>query len=411
MNVLGIIAEYNPFHNGHAYQLEQSKKITNADYTVVVMSGDFTQRGEPAIIDKFSRAKMALLSGADLVIELPVVFATGSAEYFANGAVSILNNLGITTHLAFGSECGDMDTLSRIARTLYHETDDYKENLRKNLKSGLSFPTARLQALKEATPGIENAADLLSSPNNILGIEYLIALYRVNSSIQPITIKRIGANYQDLGLNDAYSSALSIRKHIENDLNITLLNDQLPFNTLNILKEEYKKAFPVLLKDFSSMFQYKLIMERKNGYSSFFDINSDFSDRILNLLDTYKDISGFTLNLKTKDKTYSSVSRALLHILLNINRNDIDAFCKNGYSQYARVLGFKKEAAPLLSSIKEKARIPLIIKPSDFLDSTDYLLLKQLNYDLDASCLYQSVVANKFNSIYQNELKRLILKL
>lgn len=411
MKVTGIIAEYNPFHNGHAYQIKMAKEMTHADYVVIVMSGDFTQRGEPAIIDKYARTKMALSSGADLVIELPVVFSTGSAEYFAKGAVSLLNNLNTITHLCFGSECGDIKPLTSIATILSDEPEMYKSLLKENLKSGLSFPEARTKALINLLSEITDIENLTKASNNILGIEYIKALLSFNSNIEPVTVKREGNNYNDPNLSKTYSSALAIRKHIETGLNISLLSEQLPQNTLTILHEEYQKSYPILLNDLSSMLHYKLIMERRKGFADYFDVNEESNDRILNHMDMYTNASDFTLTLKTKDKTYSGISRSLLHILLNIKKKDIETLCQNGYTQYARVLGFRNEAAPLLSHIAQESNIPLIVKPSDFINTDNNLLKCQLQYDLDASCLYRSVAANKFKTSYQNELRRPVLKL
>ena len=193
MRVNGIISEYNPFHNGHKYLLTESKKATSADYTVIVMSGNFVQRGAPALINKYKRAEMALQNGADLVLELPKYYATASAEYFAMGGISLLDKLGVVTNLSFGSECGDLAVLEKIARILVEEPNDYTILLRENLKKGQSYPTARTNALLEYNADFGEYKDVLSSPNNILGIEYLKALLKRKSSIQPYTLLRTGA--------------------------------------------------------------------------------------------------------------------------------------------------------------------------------------------------------------------------
>ena len=203
MKVNGIVAEYNPFHNGHAYQMKHAKEATGADYTIIVMSGNFMQRGAPALLDKFTRAKMALECGADLVLELPTCYAASSAEFFAKGSVALFDKLGVTTNLCFGSECGNIDTLSRIAEIFYTEPEPYVESLRCNLKKGMSFPIARTWALLQYAPSLSDDKDVLSSPNNILGIEYLKALMSRNSKIVPFTTTRVGADYHDkrLGTN------------------------------------------------------------------------------------------------------------------------------------------------------------------------------------------------------------------
>lgn len=214
MKITGIIAEYNPFHNGHRYQIQKARQITGADYVIVVMSGNFTQRGTPALIDKYSRAKMALMGGADLVLELPVCFATGSAEYFASGAIALLNQLGCVDSICFGSECGDIVPLKNLAQALVHETDDYKKILKSKLKSGSTYPVARNAALAETLDGFIPYDMILGFPNNILGIEYIKALIRQNSPIEPFTNKRIGSDYHSYKLADAFSSAISIRQSL-----------------------------------------------------------------------------------------------------------------------------------------------------------------------------------------------------
>ena len=214
MKVVGIVAEYNPFHYGHLYHLQSSRSLTEADCVVVVMSGNYTQRGEPAVVSKWARAEMALLSGADLVIELPVAYAMGSAEYFAYGAVRLLDSLGVVDAMCFGSESGDIEDLQAIASILADEPEEYKDLLKNHLSDGHSFPSARQKALSGYLRGRHGKADLtrlLKSSNNILGIEYLKALLRLDSKIKPVTISRIGSDYNSTELSGKFSSATSIR--------------------------------------------------------------------------------------------------------------------------------------------------------------------------------------------------------
>lgn len=217
MRVNGIIAEYNPFHNGHGYHIDAAKKQNNADYTIIAMSGNFMQRGEPALIDKYKRAEMALLNGADLVLELPAFYSASSAEFFARGGVTLLDKLGVVDSLCFGSECGDVDVLRRIAEILADEPEKYVSSLRRYIKDGLSYPTARTNALLEYDPTLSNFHDVLSSPNNILGMEYIKTLILRKSSIQPVTTKRIGSSYHDLRLGINQSSAKAIVQVLYNN--------------------------------------------------------------------------------------------------------------------------------------------------------------------------------------------------
>jgi predicted nucleotidyltransferase len=199
MKVLGIVAEYNPFHNGHLYHIQKSKEATGCDYVVCVMSGNFIQRGEPALLNKWARAEMALINGVDLVIELPVYYSLASAEFFAFGSVKLLDSLGIIDCLCFGSESGTIKELDMFADVFINEPESYKMFLSKNLKLGYSFPKSRSIALSEflSTSGInDQKLDELSKSNNILGIEYIKALKRISSAIKPYTIERIGTGYR-----------------------------------------------------------------------------------------------------------------------------------------------------------------------------------------------------------------------
>ena len=224
--VLGIIAEYNPFHNGHLYHLDASKKVTGCDYTVAIISGNFTQRGSTSVVDKWSKTKMALQNGVDLIIELPVLYSISSSENFADGAIKILNSLGIIDYLSFGSETPDITVLDSIADILCNEPKDYKKLLAAELDKGLSFPKARENALldyikntntfENDKPNFEEYKKALSSPNNILGIEYLKALKKYNSSIKPVCISRFATDYNSFDFSENIASATAIRELIKN---------------------------------------------------------------------------------------------------------------------------------------------------------------------------------------------------
>ena len=393
MKTVGIIAEYNPFHNGHAYQIAKAKELSGADYCVVIMSGDFTQRGEPAIIDKYVRTKMALSHGADLIIELPVCFATGSAEYFAYGAVAILNALGVDT-LCFGSECGDAGILKKAAKILTEEPAVFKELLQKNLKSGMSFPAARAVAV--AAYCGEDAAELstiLQSSNNILGVEYLKALYRLNSSMNVHTIKRIGSSYNDNTIsNTSFSSATAIRKHL---FDHAALENAMPSEAYKVLKKHLEKNAPVYMDDFSSMLYYKLLSAKNDGYVVFSDITESISDKIINSLDSYLNITSFCQDtLKTKDLTLTRLNRCLLHILLDIKKTDTDNFITGKTALYARVLGFKKSSEEVFKAL-DTSKIPLVSKLADAEHVLSAKAMQMLMQDVFAAHLYEGVVARK----------------
>lgn len=410
MKTVGIIAEYNPFHNGHKYQIEQAKKITGADYCVVVMSGDFVQRGTPAVMDKFLRTKAALMCGADLVIELPVHYATASAEYFASGAVSILDKLGVIDSLCYGSECGDIEILSAISDVLISESEEFKSALKQALKKGDSYPKARNYALSAAAPHLAEHLEVLNHPNNILGLEYLKALKKRKSNIAPYTITRIGSDYHDADLNVSYSSALAIRESITGTQDIQFIKNQIPDCTYEIIKQAYLKTFPILPEDSYLLLHYKLLMERDAGFEKYFDIDNNFSDKLRKYIPDMAVHADICDTLKSKNMTYTRVARNLLHILLNIYQTDVDTYRSEDFVYYARILGFKKSASTLLSAIKSASSIPLISKPADAeacIESPNGL--NMLKADIQASHLYSLMAAHKFNQAFQNEYTRQII--
>ena len=234
MNITGLITEYNPFHLGHKYHLENSIKDTNCNGTVAIMSGNFIQRGFPALIDKYTRAEIAVKNGVDLVIELPLIYAISSAEGFSTGAIKVLNSLGVVNNIYFGSEHGSIDDLKLIAETLVREDDNFKNNLKKALNSGLPFHSARAKALIDSIPTLHNHS-ILESSNNILGIEYIKSLLRTNSNIKPMTIKRAGANYNDEDVTTSFPSATSIRKALNDNKSLEDIKSSLPIYTYNKL--------------------------------------------------------------------------------------------------------------------------------------------------------------------------------
>lgn len=395
MKVNGIIAEYNPFHNGHKYQLEQSLKLTDADYTVIVMSGNFVQRGAPALLDKHTRTKMALLAGADLVLELPAVYAVSSAEYFAAGAVSLLTKLGVVSHLCFGSECGDIDLLRQAAGILASEPEDYASSLRHLLRQGMSYPNARTQALIQHYPSLAEHREVFSSPNNILGIEYIKAILRQESTLLPVTVKRLGAGYHDRAASGPYCSALSIRQALFAENMPSLLQKQMPPEACELLCNWLASHAAIRSNDFSSVLYYKLLSEKEYGYEKYLDVSADLSDRIKRQLNAFKDFDSFCDLLKTKEMTYTRISRCLIHILLNITKNDMACCVSLGYTPYARVLGFRKASVPLLSAIKEQSCIPLVTKLADagtLLSENSFRMLRQ---DIIISQIYHGIVSGK----------------
>lgn len=402
MKVVGIVAEYNPFHNGHAYHIQKAKEITGCEYCIVVMSGDYTQRGVPAMIDKYSRAKMALLNGADLVIELPVRFAISSAEGFASCAISLLNATGIVTDLCFGSECGNVEKLSKIAKVLLDEPEEYKDALKRELKNGHSYPVARNMALQGLDLWDFDSLKILSMPNNILGIEYIKALLKTDSKMNPVTIQRKGSNYNDCSLSELYSSAMAIRSSIATTNNLENIFLDVPQNVYSLMKEMQNISFPIVPDDFSEMLHYKLLSEKDNGFTQYIDVNTDLSDRIAKNIYHYKNYESFCDILKTKNMTYTRISRCLLHILLNLkNSNNLEP-------SYLRILGLNTKANDLSKALKEKCALPLISKMADSkkqLSEDAFTLLKE---DIFASDLYNIVLSHKFEKDFVSDYQKQI---
>lgn len=422
MKINGIIAEYNPFHNGHLYQLEESKRLTDADYTIVVMSGNFVQRGTPSLLDKHARAEMALRCGADLVLELPTLYATASAEYFAMGGVTLLDKLGVVKHLCFGSECGDTDILQEIATILSNEPKEYSVTLKEFLARGYSYPTARNMALLHHYPHLEQYADALSSPNNILGIEYCKALLARNSTMEPLTVKRADDGYHSEKIRGTMCSATAIRKvlsegncsksnntnvsknitnlqhsHVQAQ-NLLTIENHLPRHTFQILSQRLEESKTLHANDISVLLYYKLLCEQENGFAKYLDVSPELSDRIRNNLHAFIDFESFCNMLKTKEITHTRISRCLLHILLNITKADMEFGKSLDYIPYARVLGFRKESTELLGAIKEHSSIPLITKLADaenVLDEDAYALLKK---DIWVSEVYQGIIREKLRN-------------
>ncbi len=394
MKTVGIIAEYNPFHNGHLYQLKKAKEITGADFAVVVMSGDFTQRGTPAVFDKYTRCRLSLLAGADLCIELPVVYATASAELFAKGAVSLLSALGVDA-LCFGSECGEIAPLREIASLLFAEPPAYKEALNKALKEGLSFPSARAVAVRKCAhagslSGVDAAAsDVLASPNNILGIEYLKALLALEKNGQhapvPYTIKREGDGYLSHTLSEeSFCSAMALRKGIAEE-NPDLLR-YVPESIRQEFSDTCQTKSALCADDFSGMLFYKLLSEKDAGYDSYLDVSSDLSDKIRKNLGTFTTFSAFCENsLKSKDITLTRVYRSLLHILLSIKKEDLPAA-----TPYARILGFREASFEVFGCLS-KENIPLLSRLKDASSLLSPEALSCLSKDIFAAQLYEHV--------------------
>ena len=427
MKIVGLITEYNPFHNGHLYHIEKAKEITGADYVIVVMSGNYVQRGAPAIMPKHLRAEVALEAGVDILMELPVCYAVGSAEYFAAGAIDLFEKLGCVDSICCGSECGDYGLLARAAHILADEPEGYRQSLKEALKGGMSFPLARQRALSEYLQ--DDSLDMvLSQPNNILGIEYIKALYQRRSPMKSYTIKRMISGYHDTDLSGSYSSASAIRRLLSYTSQSVLLDKngmfdepsmsevlgrlegQVPPSCIRMLEETHKSRYPVYANDFSLLLKYRLLTETKESLTEYLDISEDLANRIINNANDFISFDQFSDQLKTRDMTLSRICRCLFHLLLNIRKEDLLAYQEDGYCQYARILGFRKDARRLFALLKSHSQVPLITK----LNQTEKLShtgLSMLKTDIFAANLYESIITNKYKMPFINEYQQQILRI
>lgn len=385
MNIAGIVAEYNPFHNGHKYHIEETMRITGCDDIIVALSGNFVQRGEPAIVDKWTRTRCALLNGASIVIELPVLFSTSGAQYFAHSAVKLLNDTGIVDFLSFGSEMGSLLQLEETAKILANESCHFSTAIKNYLENGLTYAVARQTALEEIT---EKSHSFISSSNNILAIEYLKALYIINSSIIPVTVKRIGEGYNSINTTSPYPSASALRKAVAGG-NMEILTSSMPSNAVQMFTHTVQKgSAPIFLNDFSTQLNYCLRSKSPQELSRILDINEGLENRILKSLATCYNIDEILAFVKTKRYSHTTLQRALLHILLGVETDTIKKYQQNGYSPYIRVLGFRKDRQHLLKSLIENASIPVITnvkKDEDNLDESGKFLF---NLEKKATDLY-----------------------
>ena len=407
MKTTAIIAEYNPFHNGHRYQIEETRRQTGADYILILMSGDFVQRGAPALCNKYTRTRMALLGGADAVIELPALYALSSAEFFASGAVTLLNQLNTINLLSFGSESGNLPLLQSCAHMLTEENSSLDCKIREYLQQGYSYPVSRAKALSH-----ENI-ELLSSPNNILGLEYCKALLASNSSIIPFTLKRKDAGYHETSFSNSatgYASASAIRNALLKETEAAKkLSAYVPSEVYQMFESDQLSVNALSENDFSDLLHYKLLSEQNDGFSFYLDCTSDLSDKICKYIPNFTNFIDFCNLLKSKDLTYTRISRVLMHILLNIKTPDYyrSSFKeRNLYLPYARLLGFRKDSSPLLAAIKKHSNIPLISKPANAVSLLDEKALALFKQDIYCASVYESVQFHKKNKSPLNDWKQ-----
>lgn len=391
--VLGIIAEYNPFHNGHLLHLTKSKEETGAKYSICIMSGNFVQRGNTSIVNKWVKTEMALKSGIDLVLELPTVYSISSAENFAEGAIKLLNSLKIVDTISFGSENSDIDILNRISGILYEEPKQYVEFLNEELKKGLSFPKARENAILLYLND-KKYSNILNQPNNTLAIEYLKALKKYKSHIMPISIKREKAFYNSNCIVDEYASATAIRNMIVNN-QFNDIRKVMPRLAYDLLMQEIENnQYVIDISKFEKEILYSIRRLSTADLKKFLEVNEGLENSIKNAANSCNTLAELINIIKSKRYTQTRIQRILLYILLNITKKDM--YISRKTVPYARILGYSKKGKELISEIyNANPKITLITSVKNFFDSSNNKTYKHmLSKDILATNIYTLAYKN-----------------
>ena len=401
MKAVGLVTEYNPFHNGHLYHLNKAMELTGADISVAVMSGDFVQRGEPAVLDKYTRASMALNSGVNLVVELPVNYAVSSAESFAAGALKVLDYIKADS-IAFGSESGNIERLSKLAHILCDNEDTLYKEISKYTANGISYAAARQKVVEKLTD--KDTAAMLTSSNNILAVEYLKAIIKNNYAIKPYTVQRQGDSYNDTDIRSEYASATALRENLKADN----ISEYIPVkaglilssNTNYIYPDDITEALFTRLLDilFASNYDKNVFIENVMQYP---DVSKEIAGRLYkSAMDMItrtvpqrsesKDNWAFSFgslceHIKTKEVPLSRIKRALVRITLGLDKKHMEKYANE---PYIRVLGFDKKGQEYLSYIRKTVEVPLITKTADYKE----MLLD----DIHAANIYNMIVAGKY---------------
>lgn len=423
MKHVGVIAEYNPFHNGHQYQLQKIKEHFPEKKIIVIMSGDYVQRGEPAVFDKYLRAQCALKCGADIIFELPCRFATASAEYFASAAVLALYKTGLVDTLCFGAEHDDLSAFYDITDVLLKEPENYRNILQEQLKAGISYPKARSAALSSCLSD-ENVVNMLKEPNNILAIEYVKAIKRHNLPITPHIIKRFGSGYHDLSTDTPLCSASAIRNLLVNDhfdtkqrlTNDSMNKKQFPAEEIFAISQyvpeevwslltESPYAKPLFLSDFYLFLQHALW--RNDSYEDYSEITTDFSNRLKQIHRYPAQIEDLIDGLSGRHITGSRVRRALLNILLEQRKTNISQDFH--FVSYLRLLGFCQPAEPLLKEMKGTCSLPVINKVADAKRLLSGEAYQQFQKEIRNSTLYQQAFYNKYGISMPSEYEHSVI--
>lgn len=402
MKVLGIVSEYNPFHNGHLLQIKKSKEELNATHVVAIMSGSFTQRGIPSVIDKWSKANIALLNGVDLVVELPVFFSCSNAEVFSKGAIKLLNETNSIDYLSFGAEDNNIEKLNLIADIYMENSETLNLRMKNNLKQGLSYLKSMELSLSEIYPTL-NVKEIISKSNNILAIEYLKALKFYNSKITPYPIKRIGPLHNSRQIHENITSASNIRNLLV-DFNYkkNIIKELVPPSSFSILSNFYNRYDKfVYYNDFLEVLKYKIIIEK--NYDNYIDYENGLENRLFHYLDKSKNIYELIDNIHSKRYTKSRISRFLNNILLDLKKNDIDN-ALNSQSNYIRILGSNKKGFEIINKIRKNSELQVIEK---FSKVNKIKKSNEMTFplkEIEATNIYNIALNNPLNQDYKTPI-------
>ena len=396
MNIVAIIAEYNPMHNGHILNIQKAKELSHADYALSIMSGSFTELGNVACFNKFMRAKCAIENGLDMVIELPQIYALSSAEDFATGAVNILNNTGIVTHLAFGAETDNLDLLLNIAKTSIRKKDEILKKIKEISNSGTSFALSLDTIMKSYLTDEEY--EEFSKPNNILAIEYLKALVRSKSKIKPVLIKREYSFHNDkkLSLNAKFASSTAIREILsskKSDLNekLEIFKNSVPDNTLNLIKNYNYNTNENLF----NILKYEILKLGKNGLKDILDVCEGLENKLYNEIANSTSYNEYIFNVKSKRYTLARIKRICAYVILSITKEKKERL-KN--TMYVRILKISKDKKDLLSYLNANSKIPVISKFTDYITNS-----KDICESIELDVLANNIAFN-FNEDYTNNI-------
>ncbi len=399
MKVTGVIAEYNPFHNGHKYHLEQAREMTGADYVVVVMSGDYTQRGTPAIYSKYMRAKTALLAGADLVLEMPVYGSVASAPDFAECGVMTLDATGVCDSLFFGSESGNIEDLEAQALAFSDESEEISSKIKDGLKRGFSWPEARANAYAEL-------GEVASTPNDILGLEYIRAIHKYQLDMEPVTLKRNDPGYHSEEKSGQFASATAARKAILNH-DMDFLHEVLPPEFFQCLADGSNP--PVTFDDYSLLINEKLLGITLEDCMNSSGMPEDLARKLYKNKMEFLTADELVAARKDRNYTYTRVNRCLLNLTLGITKQDTEQFKQFASAPWIRILGFRRDASPLLSEMKKNATVPIITKTANAPEILPDTYLPLFRKHLRASELYRLVAQLKCSQVLKNEFTHSVI--